>query len=285
MTDRWEKEAELVLRGLLGFGFDGSSRSERDAMTEAVAAALRGAARDALAEHANALLAEGTRLEWDGRNEDAFRVRYAAARALSALERLAPDQPATPRAADYPPDIIAACTRPDGSTMTATEVEERNRLPRPGESLVEWAPRAGLERMYAEDCARDQPATPREQDGGAEGRCPECGVADGGRCAPDDDPAPPAPVTYRAGTVPAGAPHGADALRCACGCVYLGSRNSECPDPACSAPLARDFAEPRGGELKKCGRCGGAGTREYEDMTGCPRWEPCAACDGSGRAT
>jgi hypothetical protein len=51
----------------------------------------------------------------------------------------------------YPAAIREACTRADGTPMTPTEVAERNRHPRPGESLLEWGPRAGLERMYAQD--------------------------------------------------------------------------------------------------------------------------------------
>jgi hypothetical protein len=43
MTDRWDEEARTVLRGVLGTNFDAHGRSERDAMTADVAAALRGA--------------------------------------------------------------------------------------------------------------------------------------------------------------------------------------------------------------------------------------------------
>jgi hypothetical protein len=207
MTDRWDEEA----RRLLGPG--GTSREWR----ESVAAALRGAyeagratGRADVAKYSNAVGQIEAAIGYAGARP--LRETVQAVRAMAA--RLAPDQPATPRDGG----VGERCGTCGGTRRTKFLIRHEGRGPTSEER----------------DCpACTKPAAPP---------APVTLMGMDLVCDPSVPPgevrlaSAPAPVTYRAGTVPP--------------VVWCETCREPRPNPHCPAceerPLARDWTEPGG---------------------------------------
>jgi hypothetical protein len=207
MTDRWESEARGVVDDL---DLDGPTRVYA---LDKVAAALRAAVRDELLNQAFAMRCAANAAESD-RPEEARGIRAWSELLGERAERLAPAQPATPRDGG----AGERCGTCGGTRRTKFLIRHEGRGPTSEER----------------DCpACTKPAAPP---------APVTLMGMDLVCDPSVPPgevrlaSAPAPVTYRAGTVPP--------------VVWCETCREPRPNPHCPAceerPLARDWTEPGG---------------------------------------
>jgi hypothetical protein len=297
MTDRWEKEARVLVASYVADPSDAEAPLIGRIVAD-FAAALRGAYEIGSAERerdiANAArsIAAGDAVIVDGVP-------------LVPSSWLAPDQPATTQ--DDADRLLDAST-PESEVDDSVRAMglDPDALRAKGVAIVEALRDATPEEIakqregFANYTPGIRQATPRGQDGGAGERCGDCGTSKGAPCGRTDeyrcaglygvDCGPPAPVTYRAGTVPpvvrVGMVLQPPGFGCAWtvtrvegGLVALRNERGDCPpdmrvEGVWDWTLARDFTEP-GGE---CVDCNGEGYLDRDDGQ-----QKCPPCDGTGR--